>query len=67
MSFTPGQLAAEIKKTIPAFSIDYQPDYRQLIADSWPGSIDDTEAREDWGWKPAYNVNKLVEIMLANI
>lgn len=67
MSFTPGQLAKEIKKALPAFSIDYKPDFRQDIADSWPGSIDDTHAREDWGWKPATNVNKLVELMLAHI
>ncbi|MFI5204756.1 MAG: NAD-dependent epimerase/dehydratase family protein [Flavobacteriales bacterium] len=67
MSFTPGQLAKEIKKVLPAFTIEYKPDFRQAIAESWPGSIDDTEAREDWGWKPAFNVNKLVEIMLAHI
>ncbi|MFI5203264.1 MAG: NAD-dependent epimerase/dehydratase family protein [Flavobacteriales bacterium] len=67
MSFTPGQLAKEIKKVLSTFVIEYKPDFRQEIADSWPGSIDDSRAREDWGWKPATNVNKLVEIMLAHI
>jgi nucleoside-diphosphate-sugar epimerase len=67
MSFTPAQLASEIKKHIPGFTMQYNPDFRQAIANSWPGSIDDSKAQLDWGWKPRFNVNKLVEIMLANI
>jgi hypothetical protein len=51
MSFTPAQLAAEIKKHIPEFTIEYKPDNRQKIADSWPQSLDDSVAREEWGCK----------------
>ena len=57
----------EIKKHIPEFSISYKPDFRQAIADSWPQSIDDTEARKDWGWKEKYDLPKLVENMIANL
>ena len=56
-----------IKKHIPEFSISYKPDFRQAIADSWPQSIDDTEARKDWGWKEKYDLPKLVENMIANL
>lgn len=65
MSFSAGELAAEIKKRIPEFECDYQPDFRQAIADSWPRSIDDTPAREEWGWEPAYDLAKMTEDMLA--
>ncbi len=67
LSFTPAEIANEIKKHIPDFKIDYQPDFRQAIADSWPKSINDTEAREQWGWKEKYNLEKLVKNMLDNI
>jgi nucleoside-diphosphate-sugar epimerase len=67
MSFSPKEIAAEIKKYIPGFSVSYQPDYRQAIADSWPQSIDDAEARNDWGWKEAYNLERMTKDMLVNI
>ncbi|HYG51630.1 MAG TPA: NAD-dependent epimerase/dehydratase family protein [Flavobacteriales bacterium] len=67
MSFSPAGIAAEIKLQIPDFQIEYMPDFRQEIANGWPHSIDDGMARADWGWKNHYNLNKLVNIMLANI
>jgi nucleoside-diphosphate-sugar epimerase len=67
ISFTPAQITAEIRKHIPEFKITYKPDFRQSIADSWPKSIDDLEARNDWGWKIKYDLPKLVENMLENL
>ncbi len=67
ISFDPETLAAEIKKHIPDFSISYKPDFRQQIAESWPGSIDDSEARADWGWKHEYDLAKMTDIMLKEI
>lgn len=67
ISFDPKELAAEIKKHIPEFTITYKPDFRQQIAESWPGSIDDAEARADWGWKHEYDIAKMTEIMLKEI
>ncbi len=67
VSFTPKQLAAEIKKHIPNFEIDYAPDYRQAIADSWPQSIDDSVAREQWGWKHNYGIEEMTVDMLTNL
>lgn len=67
MSFTPKEIAAEIQKHIPDFSISYKPDFRQQIADSWPQSIDDSRARADWGWKNQYNLQDMVVDMLKNI
>ncbi len=67
ISFSPKEIAAEIKKHIPEFKISYQPDFRQAIADSWPKSINDQEARKDWGWKEKYDLPKLVENMLVNL
>lgn len=67
MSFTPNEIAAEIRKHIPEFSISYRPDSRQQIADSWPQSINDKEAREDWGWLPKYDLNEMTADMLKNI
>ncbi len=66
-SFTPSQLANEIKKHIPDFKIEYVPDFRQAIADSWPKSIDDSQARSDWGWKVKYPVDLLVKTMIDNV
>lgn len=67
ISFTPKQLAAEIKKRIPGFEITYKPDFRQQIADSWPESIDDSEARKDWGWNHEYDLPLMTDIMLKEI
>ena len=67
ISFSPKDIASEIKKHIPEFTITYKPDFRQAIADSWPKSIDDAEARKDWGWKEKYDLPKLVENMLENL
>ena len=67
ISFSPKQIAEEIKKQIPNFTISYRPDFRQAIADSWPKSINDKEARKDWGWKEHYDLPKLVENMLSNL
>ncbi|MBU2438532.1 MAG: L-threonine 3-dehydrogenase, partial [Acidobacteria bacterium] len=64
MSFTPADLAAEIKKHIPAFSITYKPDFRQAIAESWPRSIDDSAARSEWDWRPDYDLAAMTEDML---
>lgn len=67
ISFSPKDIAAEIKKHIPDFTITYNPDFRQAIADSWPKSINDSEARKDWGWQEKYDLPKLVENMLENL
>ena len=67
ISFTPGQLADEIRKRIPAFKVDYKPDYRQAIADSWPGSIDDSSARNDWAWKEEYDLSRMTDDMLLHL
>jgi nucleoside-diphosphate-sugar epimerase len=66
-SFTPAQLADEIKKHIPGFTISYAPDFRQQIADSWPASISDNEARKQWGWSPEYDLPKMVATMMQAI
>ncbi|MGK0637967.1 NAD-dependent epimerase/dehydratase family protein [Schleiferia thermophila] len=67
ISFTPAQLARAIKKHLPSFTIEYKPDYRQQIADSWPKSIDDAEARKDWGWSHQFDLDKMVSEMLFQI
>ena len=66
-SFTPAELAAEIQTHIPDFNIDYAPDFRQTIADSWPNSIDDSAAASDWGWKAHFDTKAMVKVMLENI
>ena len=65
--FTPKQLAAEIKKHRPDFDISYKPDFRQAIADSWPRSIDDSVAREQWGCTCSYSLESMTDIMLTEI
>ncbi|MDG1331041.1 MAG: NAD-dependent epimerase/dehydratase family protein [Crocinitomicaceae bacterium] len=65
--FTPEEIADEIKVHIPEFEIGYNADYRQAIAESWPSSIDDSHARQDWGWKEEFNLKDLVNVMLNNV
>lgn len=67
ISFTPAEIAAEIKKHIPQFTISYKSDFRQKIADSWPASIDDNCARVDWNWKHEYDLASMTEEMLAHL
>lgn len=67
LSFTAKELEKEIKKHIPDFEVNYEPDERQKTADSWPNTIDDTVAREDWGWDHKYDLEKMTEEMLENL
>ncbi len=67
MSFSAEELANSIKNHIPEFQCTYKPDYRQAIADSWPMSVDDTAAREEWGWEPDYDLDAMTEDMLKNL
>jgi nucleoside-diphosphate-sugar epimerase len=67
MSFSPKEITKEIKNHIPEFEASYEPDYRQAIAESWPQSIDDSVARKDWKWKPAYDLNNMTSDMLLNM
>ena len=67
ISFTPEEIAASIKARVPGFEIVYEPDYRQQIASTWPDSIDDTEARADWNWKPDYDLKKMTADILENL
>lgn len=67
MSFSAGQLAAEIRKHIPEFKCDYKPDFRQKIADSWPMTIDDSAAQRDWGWKPTYDLAAMTRDMIDKL
>ena len=67
MSFSPKEIAAEIKTHIPEFEVSYKPDYRQQIANSWPESIDDAVARKDWGWQEDYDLNRMTKDMLENL
>jgi nucleoside-diphosphate-sugar epimerase len=67
ISFSPKKIAAEIAKHIPNFEMTYKPDFRQEIADSWPSSIDDTNAQNDWEWKLEYNLEKMTSDMMMNL
>ena len=67
MSFTPKEIAEEIKKRYSTFEIDYEPDFRQKIADSWPASIDDSNARKDWGWKNDFVLDSMTTEMLHQL
>lgn len=67
MSFSAGELARKIEEFIPDFTYEFQPDERQKIADSWPDSMDDTPAREEWGWEPNYGLESMVEEMIEKL
>ena len=67
VSFSPKEIATEIQKHIPDFKMDYEPDSRQKIADSWPQSINDTIASQHWNWGAEYNLSKLCTTMLTNL
>jgi nucleoside-diphosphate-sugar epimerase len=67
MSFSAGDLAREIKKHVSGFEVEYAPDFRQKIADSWPRSIDDSAARREWGWKPDYDLGAMTVDMVDKL
>jgi nucleoside-diphosphate-sugar epimerase len=67
MSFSPSEIYTEIKKSYPNFKIEYNSDFRQKIADKWPKSIDDKEARNEWGWTPEHNLSSMTLIMLEKL
>lgn len=67
MSFCPAEVAKEIQRFIPEFEINYAPDFRQQIADSWPKSINDTPARLDWGWEPSFDLDDMTADILKNL
>ena len=67
MAFTPAEVAASIRRHFPDFKIQYQPDFRQAIAESWNNSIDDTPAREDWGWSPQYDLDQMTDDMIHHL
>lgn len=67
ISFSPKEIAASVKNALPEFSISYNPDFRQKIADSWPDSIDDSAARNDWGWSHSYDLDKMTKTILEGL
>lgn len=67
LSFSPAELAEAIQKEIPDFTIDYAPDFRQKIAESWPDTIDDSVARQDWNWQPAFDLTRLTTDMIYHL
>lgn len=67
MNFQPDELVASIRKHVPDFEVEYAPDHRQAIAESWPHSIDDSAARRDWGWQPRIGLDEMTELMLERV
>jgi uncharacterized protein YihD (DUF1040 family) len=67
ISFNPEQLSSSIKKMMPEFKVDYEPDFRQKIADAWPKSIDDSESKKDWGWSYDVTVDDLAKKIMNGI
>ncbi len=67
MSFTPAEIAAEIKEIIPEFEVTYNPDFREDIAQSWPDSINDANARADWDWKPSFDLKAMTKDIISNL
>jgi len=67
ISFTPKQIAEEVSKHIPNFEMTYNTDFRQVIAESWPSSIDDSHAKKDWGWETKYDLEKMTSDMMRNL
>ncbi len=67
IDITPEELVKEIQKIMPEFTCTYKPDDRQKIADSWPDSINDSQARKDWGWYPDYDLAKMTKVMLEEV
>ena len=67
ISFTPKELAEELKKLVPDFTYDYKIDARQKIAETWPQSIDDSQAQKDWGWKPQFDLVKMTQVMYEGL
>lgn len=67
LSFSAEEIAAALRKRFPAFEVRYEPDFRQAIADSWPASVDDNQARTDWGWQPAFDLDRMVDDMIDHL
>jgi nucleoside-diphosphate-sugar epimerase len=67
LSFSPRELAAAIRRRLPDFAVDYSPDFRQAIAATWPATIDDSQARHDWGWAPRFDLQALADHMLEHV
>ena len=67
VSYAPEEVTASIQKHLPDFTISYEPDFRQSIADTWPQSIDDSAARQDWAWSHKYDLDAITEKMIENL
>jgi nucleoside-diphosphate-sugar epimerase len=67
MSFSPKEMHQSLLTFYPNFEIQYQPDFRQQIADSWPNSIDDSSAKQDWNWQPTFDLKAMTEVIVNNL